>query len=76
MSHSMPYSSWSELTSYFRSVFFGVSVAIVLCASQIVHAADGQLDLTFGSGGKVITPSSNIGMAATAVVIQPDGKVI
>ncbi len=39
--------------------------------------ADGSLDSTFGTGGKVITfPSSNSDSAANAVVLQSDGKIL
>jgi uncharacterized delta-60 repeat protein len=36
-------------------------------------AFDGQLDPTFGSGGKVVTP---LGDVATALVVEPDGGMI
>jgi uncharacterized delta-60 repeat protein/CSLREA domain-containing protein len=41
------------------------------------YNTDGSLDATFGSGGKVITAIGNLGYGfATAVAIQPDGKII
>src|SRR6476660_10319386 len=36
--------------------------------------AAGDLDISFGSGGKVLTPVSN--GRANAVAIQPDGKIV
>lgn len=39
------------------------------------YNTDGSLDLSFGSGGKVITPI-NIGGAFEDVAIQPDGKIL
>ena len=40
------------------------------------YNADGSLDTTFGTGGKVTTTISTFGDAAYAVVVQPDGKII
>jgi uncharacterized delta-60 repeat protein len=40
------------------------------------YNSDGTLDLTFGTGGKVMTTVSNFGDFADDVVIQPDGKII
>ena len=39
------------------------------------YNTDGTPDTSFGSGGKVTTPFS-FGAQATAVVIQPDGKIV
>jgi uncharacterized delta-60 repeat protein len=42
---------------------------------QIVQAADGDLDLTFGNGGKVVT---DIGGREwmSRIAVQPDGKIV
>lgn len=40
------------------------------------YNSDGTLDLTFGTGGKVMTIVSNFGDVADDVIIQPDGKII
>ncbi|GEM82756.1 delta-60 repeat domain-containing protein [Meiothermus hypogaeus] len=37
---------------------------------------DGRLDTSFGSGGKVLVPMSHQDTSATAVVLQPDGKLV
>src|SRR5205814_6591135 len=37
------------------------------------YTAEGNLDTTFGAGGKVI---SRLGASATAVAIQDDGKIV
>jgi uncharacterized delta-60 repeat protein len=39
-------------------------------------AAPGDLDPTFGSGGKVTTSIGSAGSDADAVVVQPDGKIV
>jgi uncharacterized delta-60 repeat protein len=43
---------------------------------QPVRAADGDLDLTFGSGGKVMTGITNNSDFGYSVAVQPDGKII
>jgi uncharacterized delta-60 repeat protein len=54
---------------------------IVLLATQVVlapaaSAAPGDLDPSFGTGGKVTTDFSGFGGRAAAVALQPDGKII
>ncbi len=41
-----------------------------------VQAAAGNLDLTFGSSGKITTDFFNDSDAATDIAVQPDGKII
>ena len=43
---------------------------------QTALAGDGDLDPTFGTGGKVITNINNNDDYGTATVVQPDGKII
>jgi uncharacterized delta-60 repeat protein len=52
-------------------VFFAV---FLLCGLMIIQtsAAPGNLDLTFGSGGKVVIPANTIPIR---VRVQPDGKI-
>ena len=40
-----------------------------------LHAAPGDLDATFGSGGKVMTDFGD-NEIANAIAIQPDGKIV
>ena len=40
------------------------------------YNADGSLDSTFGSGGKVVTRIGTLYNYATAAAIQPDGKIV
>src|SRR5437773_237131 len=40
------------------------------------YNADGSLDGTFGTGGKVITPIGSFADMAYALVLQPDGKLV
>ncbi len=40
------------------------------------YTANGQLDTTFGTGGKVITRLGTAGARATALAIQADGKAL
>ena len=52
--------------------------AILLCGLMTIQnqAAPGDLDLSFGNGGKVITPIGNGDEGASAVAIQSDGKIV
>lgn len=40
------------------------------------YDGSGVLDPAFGTGGQVITPISNTNDAASAVAVQPDGKIV
>src|SRR5207302_1044805 len=40
------------------------------------YRANGSLDGSFGTGGKVITPLGNVDDEAFALVLQPDGKLV
>jgi uncharacterized delta-60 repeat protein len=51
-------------------------IITLLPGSFPVQAAAGDLDLTFGSGGKLTTSFNGRGEAARAVAIQPDGKIV
>ena len=42
----------------------------------IRYTSSGNLDNTFGIGGKVITPIGNNSESAYSIAIQPDGKII
>ncbi len=52
-----------------------VSVSLLTILSVRVQAAPGDLDLTFGIGGKVIT-STGYNEKGNAVAIQADGKIV
>src|SRR4030095_6308656 len=40
------------------------------------YNSDGSLDLSFGTGGKVITNFGNISAQAYSLALQPDGKIV
>ena len=40
------------------------------------YNTDGSLDTTFGTGGKVVTAIGTDGTGASALVLQPDGKLV
>jgi uncharacterized delta-60 repeat protein len=52
--------------------------AVVLAAAlpTAAVAAAGDLDATFGSGGKVTTDLSGFNDRASAIAVQPDGKIV
>ena len=55
------------------SFFLAIGVAI---SSQDATAAPGDLDLTFGTGGSVVTPLSVAVFGQSVVTLQPDGKIL
>jgi uncharacterized delta-60 repeat protein len=48
----------------------------LLASLQIALAADGDLDLTFGIGGKVVTDFNNSTDWMSRIAVQPDGKIV
>lgn len=61
--------------NYIRNFLAAAFIAGLIFQQAItVNAASGELDLTFGVGGKVMTQSGD--RYANAVALQPDGKII
>lgn len=59
-----------------RSISIGVlTLGLILCSAGLMLAAPGDLDLTFGNGGKVVT-QFNQNARALAMAILPNGKII
>ena len=58
--------------------FFYLAFILVLClaAAVPVAAVDGDLDPTFGTGGKVVTDFNSSVDILIDLVLQPDGKII
>ena len=52
------------------------ALLLVFFLSTTFYAAPGDLDTTFGSGGKVVTPVTEGTEVPTRVRIQPDGKIV
>src|SRR5205823_4162712 len=63
------------LTTHFR-VICASAVMVLIMSGQIAQAADGDLDPTFGTDGKVQTDFPDLAAVASSVVIQPDGKIV
>lgn len=60
-------------------ITISLSLAILLLSSNAmppVHAAGGDLDLTFGSGGKVFTDFFGSRDELRAMALQTDGKIV
>lgn len=58
------------------SMFTAVLLFVmVFLAAPTVHAAAGDLDPSFGSGGKATTDFGGID-SANAIILQPDGKIL
>ena len=52
-------------------------VAVVLLAPAVtLHAADGDLDTSFGGTGVVTVPYAHLNCTARGVAVQPDGKIV
>jgi hypothetical protein len=64
--------------SYRPHHIFQFLFTAVLALGMTVNAlgAPGDLDTTFGTGGKVTTNSASSLEEARAVVVQPDGKIL
>ncbi len=60
---------------HFLIAVITISGLFLLAMPSPIEAAPGELDPTFGSGGKVITPFGTDG-AALAVAVQSDGKIV
>jgi hypothetical protein len=64
--------------SLIRSLAIGAAAIMLLfsASGQMVQAADGGLDPTFGTGGQVITDFNRSNDLAYGMALQPDGKVV
>ncbi len=60
---------------FVRGVAPGMALLSCLIVAQPLAAADGDLDPTFGIGGKVIG-ENNEGVGTDSIAIQPDGKIL
>ena len=61
--------------------YWAIGVSFVLMGlffstTTKIQAADGDLDVTFGNGGKVLVDFSATSEYGRSVVVQPDGKII
>ena len=56
--------------------FAAVSVLLFSGSGQPARAADGDLDPTFGIGGKVVTDFTNSTDWLSRIAVQPDGKIV
>ena len=59
-----------------RLIGAAASMLALFAGGQTMKAADGDLDPTFGIGGKVMTDFNHSTDWANAVAIQPDGKFV
>lgn len=67
----------SRIGQFRREWLLVVAALFLLLASlQIALAADGDLDLTFGDAGKVVTDFNNSNDWLSRIAVQPDGKIV
>jgi uncharacterized delta-60 repeat protein len=60
-----------------RILFFTATIIFIFSgAPRMAAAADGDLDLTFGSGGKVVTDFGGSNDWLGNIAVQPDGKIV
>src|SRR5437667_483777 len=67
------YSIRTKLTALILAV---VSAIVLVLSGSSMAAIDGDLDSTFGSGGKVVTDFFGRSNGANAVALQADGKIV
>jgi uncharacterized delta-60 repeat protein len=74
----MPIAHWTRcrFTSYRRAVSAAAVLLTSLVSVPMAAAADGDLDPSFGNGGRVMTDLAHSTDLANAVVIQDDGKLV
>jgi uncharacterized delta-60 repeat protein len=68
-------SRFCAFTTHFR-VICASALMVLIMSEQIAQAADGDLDPTFGTDGKVLTDFNQSTDIANAVAIQADGKLV
>jgi uncharacterized delta-60 repeat protein len=66
----------NERHNWCVTIFAAITILIFSGGAQIVRAADGDLDSTFGNGGKVVTDFNNSTDWLSRVAVQPDGKIV
>ena len=54
----------------------GAALFFLLASWRMAQAADGDLDPTFGNGGKVVTDFNNSTDWLSRIAVQPDGKIV
>src|ERR1043165_8044635 len=60
-----------------RGLVFFVAMLLLLFGSwRMAQAADGDLDPTFGTGGKVVTDFNSSSDWLSRIAVQPDGKIV
>jgi uncharacterized delta-60 repeat protein len=69
-SHTNGRRNWCAFT------FAAVSMLLFSGIGRVARAADGDLDPTFGNGGKVVTDFNNSTDWLSRIAVQPDGKIV
>ncbi len=69
-------SGFGRVRTPLRAVLLAWLLALQPVGALPAQAAPGDLDLTFGTGGKVTTDFAGDGDLAFAVALQPDGKIV
>src|SRR5947208_3314162 len=60
-----------------RGFVFAAAIMLVFSGNtQMARATDGDLDPTFGTGGRVVTDFNNSTDWLSRIAVQPDGKIV
>src|SRR5512133_139460 len=65
-----------RFNAYFHAICATAIALAFVVSGRTVLAVDGELDLTFGSDGKVLTDFDHSTDIANAVAVQTDGKLV
>src|SRR2546427_11864816 len=69
-------SGYSIRTKLTALILVVVSAIVLVLSGSSMAAVDGDLDSTFGSGGKVVTDFFGRSSGANAIALQADGKIL
>ena len=69
-------SGYSIRTKLTALILMVVSAIVLVLSGSSMAAVDGDLDSTFGSGGKVVTDFFGRSSGANAIALQADGKMV
>ena len=69
-------SGYSIRTKLTALILVVVSAIVLVLSGSSMAAVDGDLDSTFGSGGKVVTDFFGRSSGANAIALQADGKMV
>src|SRR4029453_14878504 len=73
---NMPFASYGKVRAPLARKVLGLTLAALIILPSTGHTAAGDLDTSFGTGGKVITDFAGDFDIARDVALQTDGKIV